>query len=82
MNIKKLAKQAGLEEGCVHGDWTSLNWPDVRAADLERFAELIRADEREACAKLCDDASLYFEYDRASPEYSAEYCAKEIRSRK
>jgi hypothetical protein len=22
---------------------------------LERFAELVRADEREACAKLCDD---------------------------
>ena len=22
---------------------------------LERFAELARADEREACAKLCDD---------------------------
>jgi hypothetical protein len=22
---------------------------------LERFAELVRADEREACAKVCDD---------------------------
>lgn len=25
--------------------------------DLERFAELNRADEREACAKLCDELS-------------------------
>ena len=23
--------------------------------EIERFAELIRADEREACAKVCDD---------------------------
>jgi hypothetical protein len=23
--------------------------------ELERFAELVRADEREACAKVCDD---------------------------
>ena len=42
--LKELAEQAGLEEGCVHGDWTSLNWPDVRAEDLERFAELVRQD--------------------------------------
>ena len=25
------------------------------AGALERFAELVRADEREACAKVCDD---------------------------
>ena len=24
-------------------------------SNLERFAELVRADEREACAKVCDD---------------------------
>ena len=23
--------------------------------DIEHFAEMIRADEREACAKVCDD---------------------------
>ena len=72
MNIKELAEQAGFRGFEVN----TFN------KELERFAELIRADEREACAKLCDDASLYFEYDRASPEYSAGYCAKEIRSRK
>jgi hypothetical protein len=26
-----------------------------RHEDLKAFAELVRADEREACAKLCDD---------------------------
>jgi hypothetical protein len=34
--------------------------------------------EREACALLCEEASLYFEYDRASASYAADYCAKEI----
>ena len=89
MNIKELAEQAGLEEGCVHGDWTSLNWPDVRAADLERFAELIRAEEREVCAKLCDaecnqdktDTIRITTYE-AGGYVVAEYCAKKIRSRK
>ncbi len=28
---------------------------DVHIADLEYFAELVAAAEREACAKLCDD---------------------------
>jgi len=49
--IKKLAEQAGLEE-LGDGDWCSLNHPDVRAEHLERFAELVRADEREAIAKM------------------------------
>ena len=41
--IKELADQAGLYVGVqvAHG------------VELERFAELVRQDEREACAKLC-----------------------------
>ena len=27
----------------------------VQKFDVEKFAELVRADEREACAKVCDD---------------------------
>jgi hypothetical protein len=50
--LKELAEQAGLEE-LGDGDWCSLNHPDVRAEHLERFAKLVRQDEREACAKLC-----------------------------
>ena len=48
--LKKFAKQAPLLK-CY-------DYPDLRLVDddqLERFAELVRADEREACAKLCDD---------------------------
>jgi hypothetical protein len=45
--IKKMAIQANmnyLQDKC----WMAHN------TDLERFAELVRQDEREACAKLCD----------------------------
>jgi hypothetical protein len=46
--------------------------------DRERF---IRDDEREACAALCEEASLYFIDDQASASYAANYCAEEIRKR-
>ena len=31
---------------------------DERIAAVERFAALVRADEREQCAKVCDDAAI------------------------
>jgi hypothetical protein len=39
--------------------------------ELKRFAALVRADEREACAKVCED---HFSSD-------GEWCAKAIRAR-
>ena len=30
---------------------------------LRRFAELVAADEREACAKLCEEQYEYYGYD-------------------
>ena len=75
-------------------------WPDagafVRASaqDLERFAELVRADEREACAKECDEeASMRTYAGNTHPEEScsrsrcfagaraAQNCAAAIRAR-
>jgi hypothetical protein len=44
--IKSLAEQAGIKIN--EGQETHLWW-------LERFAELVRQDEREACAKLCEE---------------------------
>jgi hypothetical protein len=41
--------------------------------ELERFAELVRADEREECAGLCDRF--------ANRMMSAEECAAAIRAR-
>ena len=37
--------------------------------------------EREACARVCENASLYFIDDQASASYAADYCAKEIKAR-
>jgi hypothetical protein len=47
-------------------------------ADLERFAALVAAAEREACAKVCEE-----EIKRVKPIYSvtAENCVKAIRAR-
>ena len=45
---------------------------DLRAAVLK---------EREACAKLCDDASLYFIDQGMNAVDGADYCANEIRGR-
>ena len=48
-HIKKLAKQAGME-------WDTHIWCWLaNPPHLEKFADLVRQDEREACAKLCDE---------------------------
>ena len=49
--IKELAEQAGITFDTLGASYTYGSLPDF----LERFAELVRADEREICAKLCDD---------------------------
>lgn len=45
------------------------------ASTLERFAALVRADEREACAKVCEMVAFY---DLMGPRE----CADAIRTRK
>ena len=76
--IKELAEQAGLEE-LGDSDWCSLNHPDVRAEHLERFAELVRQDEREQMGLICKDIVA------REREACAKFCdraAKSIRGRK
>lgn len=36
---------------------------------LERFAELVRQDEREACAKVCEDLDNVIMYELAGWQY-------------
>ena len=62
--IKELAEQAGV---------TMQNIYPCYERDIERFAELVRQDEREACAKLCDD----WGHDLVEGNYAA----KTIRAR-
>jgi hypothetical protein len=76
--LKKLAVQAGLEE-FADGDWASLNWPDVRVEHLERFAEIVRQDEREACAVLVEGGNHV--HPKAPDAIWAKTVAKLIRAR-
>ena len=67
--IKELAEQAGAK---FYADTIIVNGVDADDF-VKKFAELIRQDEREACAKLCEHAG------RAG--LSAIQCAKAIRGR-
>jgi hypothetical protein len=73
MNVKELAFEAGFTI-------TPCGLFEAEDTNLEHFAELVRADEREVNAKLCENASLYFIDDQASASYAADYCANEIRA--
>ncbi len=61
------------ESGKVFFDWI--------AEAFKGRLEQERAKEREACAKLCDDASLYFIDQGMNAVDGADYCANEIRGR-
>ena len=61
--IKELAEQAGFQEYFLGSGYIARN------TELERFAELVRQDEREACAKLCEETT------------NLGWFAKEIRAR-
>ena len=65
--ITRMAREAGY-------GWSLT---DMHAPALERFAALVAAAEREACAQVCDSIDTYG--DRC--EYWTEKAAKLIRSR-
>jgi hypothetical protein len=48
MNNRQISEQAGVDEDVY-------TWNQIQ---LERFAELVRQDEREACAKLCEQTDI------------------------
>ena len=56
-----------------------INWGEAYESKL---IALIRADEREACAKVCDDLAESFEQVRDfGPCAGAEHCADAVRAR-
>ena len=65
-DIIKLAREAKVAPMLYDGKWAITN--------LDRFAALVAAAEREACAKVCD--ALHYEVDA----YGAQ-CAAAIRAR-
>ena len=62
--IRELAEQAGWDMGDEVCGFTTR---------LEKFAELVRADEREACADVCEDL--------IGTRAMARHCADAIRAR-
>ena len=49
--------------------------------DPDKFADLIRADEREQCAKLCEEtAQRLFEEGKQYEAHGADICADMIRA--
>jgi hypothetical protein len=69
--IKEIVEQTGVTMDNVYACYER---------DIERFVKLVRADEREACAKLCEDLQLtdLCIRDWADGTYD---CAKAIRAR-
>ena len=55
-DIIRMAHEAGLHIATDH-DWM----PIIALAYAQKFAELVRADEREACAQIAFNASTYLE---------------------
>lgn len=55
-DIIRMAREAGLHIATDH-DWM----PIIALAYAQKFAELVRADEREACAQIAFNANTYLE---------------------
>jgi hypothetical protein len=74
MNVKKLAEQAGFVVG------VSAN----ADRQIKLFADLVRQDEREACAKACEKVHDDYINDRNNDGYAwpdGHNCADAIRAR-
>jgi hypothetical protein len=58
-------------------------WLFDKKEQLEAFAELVRADEREACAKACEEQSEIYAVPVTSADYQQMWdeCAAVIRAR-
>jgi hypothetical protein len=78
-NIIKLAREAGCKPFRSPEHWDDVQvfaTPNV----LERFAALVAAHEREACAKICADIAMHREMDSYGM-LVAHSCANEILAR-
>jgi hypothetical protein len=66
--VLDIAREAWAKAG---EKWVVDAWFDDRSKAFEAFAALVREDEREACAKVCED----------SFEYAGDDLAQRIRAR-
>lgn len=71
-DITRMAREAGGHASGFGDRWV------MYAPDLERFAALVAASEREACAKVCESR---FMGDLTREDMEAKRCAEAIRTR-
>ena len=82
--IIRMAREAGVAGVTV---WNDEEQVDVLHPDLECFAALVAAAEREACAKICEQLQIPNVIYGAHPDYvdgklmAVEQCADAIRAR-
>jgi hypothetical protein len=75
-DIIRMAREAGWGQAKPHDDCTSCG-----VFNFERFAALVAAAEREACAKVCEEMRTYVDRHNAVVQASAKECAAAIRAR-
>ena len=77
-DIIRMAREAGIV--AIHAEGAT-NWAEEVDA-LERFAALVAAAEREACAMVCDAASEPRRgYGQTDEQWAASTLAERIRAR-
>ena len=67
-DIIQMAREAGMEQDGDNFFSPSHEEIDVHITDLERFAALVAAAEREACAKVCDETLAQHYMKQTIPE--------------
>jgi hypothetical protein len=73
-----MAREAGFETMLRKGKILGFDRDGDYTEELKAFEALVRADEREACAKVCDDLAV----DAYNNHYILyEQCAAAIRAR-
>lgn len=73
--LKELAVQARIYYRTTSDEFCEADKDGVLLEMMERFADLVRADEREACAKIA------LKYEPTEQQPYVTYAADEIRAR-
>jgi hypothetical protein len=77
-DIMRMARKAGFMLVTENPDPEGGGWYECFEQEIEYFAALIAAAEREACAKVCENIG---DYDENVDEYYSDIYASAIRAR-
>lgn len=87
--VIEMAREAGMVYREFEDEFANANTDGVDVETLERFAELVRVDEREACAKVCGELlerpsgyqGTWEGYGKFKTQMTGQECAAAIRAR-